>query len=96
MPINRTLCIFPSIFSSAQPAPMLGNADLRYHFSRLNQNTQHISCRVYMFINFRHATRHDEEIPTCVQLEPIQESNMIKFNPLYISNGDLLDDTVEI
>ena len=40
------------IFSSTQPAPMLGNADLRYHLSRLNQNSQHI-CRVlYVIICF--------------------------------------------
>ena len=35
-----------SIFSSAQPAPVFGNADLWYHLSRLRQNAQHISCRV--------------------------------------------------
>ena len=40
------LCIFSLIFSSPQPAPVHGNADLLYHLSRLNQNTQHISCRV--------------------------------------------------
>ena len=37
---------FLSIFSSIQPAPVFGNAYLRYHLSRLNQNTQHISYRV--------------------------------------------------
>ena len=43
---KRILCIVSSIFRSAQPAPVQGNTDLRYHISRLNQNPQHISCRV--------------------------------------------------
>ena len=42
---RRILAIFSS-FSSSQPGPVLGSADLRYHLSRLNQNAQHISCRV--------------------------------------------------
>ena len=29
-------------FSSTQPAQVLGNADLRYHLSRLNQYTAHL------------------------------------------------------
>ena len=39
--------VFDRFFSSAQP-PVLGNADLRYHISRLNQNTHHILCRVHL------------------------------------------------
>ena len=33
-------------FSSTKPAQVIGNADLWYHLSRHNQNTQHISCNV--------------------------------------------------
>ena len=33
-------------FISAQPAPILDNADLLYNRSRLRQNAQHISCTV--------------------------------------------------
>ena len=35
-------------FSYTQPAQVLGNADLLYQLSRINQTTQHISCRVTM------------------------------------------------
>ena len=30
---------FSIVFSSTQPAPVFGNADFRYHLSRLNKNT---------------------------------------------------------
>ena len=42
--------IFSSIFSSAQPALMLGIADLRYNRARLRQNARHISYRVELRI----------------------------------------------
>ena len=38
--------MFSSNFLSTQPAPMLGNTDLRYHISRLYKHPQHITCRV--------------------------------------------------
>ena len=50
---KRDSLYFSSIFISAQPAPVLGNTDLRYHLSRLNQNPQHISCSVYWLSRFR-------------------------------------------
>ena len=40
---------FSSNFSSAQPAPVLYNADLQYNHSLHRQNVQHISCRVILF-----------------------------------------------
>ena len=46
------------IFSSAQPAPVPGNTDLWYHIFRLNQNQQHISCRVTLAM-FIEDTSHD-------------------------------------
>ena len=46
--ITKQRGFFSSIFSSTQPTPVLGNADLRYHLSRLNQNTQHIFCKAYL------------------------------------------------
>ena len=39
---NLTKGSFSLIFISTQPAPVLGNPDLRYHLSRLNQNPQHL------------------------------------------------------
>ena len=39
-------CQMPMVISPAQPAPVLCNADLRYHRSRLRQNVQYISSRV--------------------------------------------------
>ena len=49
-----------------------------------------------LLLNFRHSTRADEEIPAGVQLQPIPEMNKIKFNPIYISNNDYLNDEVHI
>ena len=40
---------FHRFYSSAQPAPVSGNTDLWYHISRLNQNPEHMSCRVNMY-----------------------------------------------
>ena len=42
---------FSSIFSSIQLATVPGNTDLGYHLLRLNQNTQHISCRVRVILH---------------------------------------------
>ena len=40
-------------FCSAQPAPVLGKADLRYHRSRLRQNAQNISCKVKFYLTMQ-------------------------------------------
>ena len=47
---TRILRYVSSNFSSAQPVPVLGNADLQYNHSLHRQNVQHISYRVILFV----------------------------------------------
>ena len=75
-------------FISAQLAPVLGNTDLRYHLSRLNQNPQHISCFGNFFllqtvINSRHMTK----IQTFYQRRTVAESKRFL---LYVKGNYML------
>ena len=80
-------------FTSAQLAPVLGNTDLRYHLSRLNQSPQHISCRVitcfgnFFLLQTVINSRHMMKIQTFYQRRTVAESKRFL---LYVKGNYML------